>query len=94
MKKILILIFLVAISLSVFACDGEDGERGAMGLTGPSPLKVNQHVDVQEDASVFVCELPYHIHDTGGACIDDNECTADQTFDPDAGSDGECVDNS
>lgn len=33
MKKILILIFLVAISLSVFACDGDDGVNG---LTGPS----------------------------------------------------------
>ena len=36
MNKILVLIFLVAISLSVTAC--EDGDTGPMGITGPSGM--------------------------------------------------------
>lgn len=59
MKKILTVLFLVAISLSVFACDGDDGERGAMGITGPSGLDklLDPDAEYTEKQQVRIAEL-------------------------------------
>lgn len=46
MTKILIILFVVALSFSVVACDGEDGKNGVMGITGPSGV---------DELSVITC---------------------------------------
>lgn len=38
MKKFLTVVFILALSFLISACDGDDGERGIDGLTGPSGL--------------------------------------------------------
>ncbi len=36
MTKFLVIVFMVALSLSVVACDGEDGTNGVAGIVGPT----------------------------------------------------------
>ena len=67
MKKLLIVIFLVAISVSVVAC--EDGKNGVMGLTGPSGIEElnatceNEGEEIVSDVDAagvvtWSCEVP------------------------------------
>lgn len=43
MKKILTVVFLVAMAFSMSACsDGDDGDNGVNGLTGPTGCDVDQ----------------------------------------------------
>ncbi len=48
-KRFLIVIFVVAMSLSVVACDGKDGTNGVAGLTGPAGPPGSPDADVDPD---------------------------------------------
>ena len=80
---LLIVVSLFAATLFIVGCDGDDGERGVMGLTGPSSVQTHdtakgEHADALDDGlnnpdsiTYVACAADWHAATaTGGVCRD------------------------
>lgn len=71
MKKFPVFMFLALLAFAIISCDGDDGERGAAGIMGPSGqgfehVPSGYHSDVKGDGTVVNCKDGYHWQTTEG----------------------------